>query len=172
MRCRKVKERLDAYVSDEIAPAERVRLAKHLAYCADCRRALATVARLKAVASGSAVPPVPEGFADRLIAIARQRAAQPAGVKTNWRTWLPGRFPASIPMRAAAAAAVVFGLSLGILMGRSAFTAAPPKQVVVEQVEPADPLATYNMDALSDTPDGSLAQTYLALASGQDTEGK
>jgi len=46
--------------------------------------------------------------------------------------------------------------------------AAPPAQAASQ----TDPLASYNVDYLTDAPDGSLAQTYLALVSTPAQEGK
>jgi len=74
-----------------------------------------------------------------------------------------------MPMRAAAAAVLVIGLGTGALIGWNTWQApaAPPTQAVSQ----VDPLAPYSLDYLTDAPDGSLAQSYLALVSSAQ-EGK
>jgi energy-converting hydrogenase Eha subunit F len=73
-------------------------------------------------------------------------------------------------MRAAAAAVLVIGLGTGALISWNTWQprAAPPPQAVSQ----ADPLAPYSVDYLTDAPDGSLAQSYLALVSSPAQEGK
>jgi hypothetical protein len=55
---------------------------------------------------------------------------------------------------------LVFGLAAGSYMGRSVSQTATTRTV-----EQANPLAVYNLDYLADAPEGSLAGSYLALAS-------
>jgi len=62
--------------------------------------------------------------------------------------------------RVAAAAVLVFGLAAGSYMGRSM-----SQTVTARTAVQTSPLDAYNLDYLSDAPDGSLAGSYLALAS-------
>jgi anti-sigma factor RsiW len=169
MRCEKVRLKIDPYVSGELAPQARIVVEEHLKACAGCQRAVESARRLIVLGRTSPTPPVPNGFADRIMALARQRTAHPSPAAAAWS------FPAwwrtvSMPVRAAAAAVLVIGLASGALMGWNTWRplAAPPTQAVSQ----ANPLAPYNVDYLTDAPDGSLAQSYLALVSSPAQEGK
>jgi anti-sigma factor RsiW len=169
MRCRKARLTIDAYVSGELGPRDRVAIEEHLKACDGCRQAATVSRRLVALGQALPMPPVPEGFAQRLQVLARQRIARPMLAVPSWSLAAWWRM-ASAPVRAAAAAVLVVGLASGVLMGWSTWQtpAAPPTQAVSQ----ADPLASYNVDYLTDAPDGSLAQTYLTLVSSPAQEGK
>ena len=169
MRCEKVRLKIDAYISGVLAPSDRSSIEDHLKACAGCRRAIESAQQLVILGRTSPTPPVPEGFADRLVALARQRTAQPLPVAAAWSFAAWWR-TVSIPVRAAAAAVLVIGLAAGSLLGWSTLQApaAPPAQAVSQ----ADLLSSYGADYLTDAPDGSLAQSYMALVSGPAQEGR
>jgi hypothetical protein len=108
------------------------------------------------------VPPVPDGLADRVMALARTRFARPAPADSLWNlaAW---RQALSVPVRVAAAIVLVLGLALGILMGRGVWQSPAPSTAAANSA--SDPLAAYNVDYLTDTPSGSLAESYLSLTS-------
>ena len=167
MRCRKARLTIDAYVSGELGPRDRVAIEEHLKACDGCRQAATVSRRLVALGQALPMPPVPEGFAQRLQVLARQRIARPMLAVPSWSLAAWWRM-ASAPVRAAAAAVLVFGLGTGALISWSTWqpSAAPPVQA-----SQTDLLASYNVDYLTDAPNGSLAQTYLALVSSAQ-EGK
>jgi len=167
MRCEDVTTRLDAYAAGELQPALAAKLAAHLDLCESCQQSLHRLKRLAAVLGQASVPPVPDGFAARIMAKARNRRVSVASAGWNPLRWWR-LVPA--PMHAAAAAVLVIGLAVGLLMSWTTLPAgqAAPGQATVQ----ADPLAPYNVDYLTDAPDGSLAQTYLALVSTPAGEGK
>jgi anti-sigma-K factor RskA len=109
---------------------------------------------------------VPDGFAARVMAKARNRRA---AVSAGWNPLQWWRLTTA-PMHVAAAAVLVVGLGVGLLMSWMTLPAgqAPATQASVQ----ADPLDTYNLDYLGDAPGGSLADSYLALASGRNGEGQ
>ncbi len=159
MRCEQVRQKLDAYAANELAVGAREQVENHLAACDACRQALARQRELAALLRGVPAPPVPEGFAARLMAAASERpAAAPA---SRWRWW--NSVP--VPMRLAAAAVLAISLSLGALMGRGVARGA-------SESAQADPTAVYGLDFLADAPSGSLADAYLALASAPAEEGR
>jgi len=169
MRCRKARLTIDAYVSGKIGPRDRVAIEEHLKACDGCRQAATVARRLVALGQALPMPPVPEGFAKRVMALARRRIARPAPAAPSWSLAAWWRM-ASAPIRAAAAAVLVIGLGTGALISWNTWQApaAPPTQAASQ----TDPLASYNVDYLTDAPDGSLAQTYLALVSTPAQEGK
>jgi anti-sigma factor RsiW len=167
MRCEEVLNQLAAFSSGELPADVRQVVQAHLAECPACRAALARVDALAGVLASTQTPPVPAGFAARVTAAARQRReAEPLVAWNPLRWWR--LVPA--PMHAAAAAVLVIGLAVGLLMGWTTLLArqAPPAQAAA----PADPLDAYNLDYLGDAPSGSLADSYLALISGRNGEGQ
>ena len=167
MRCKQVRQKLDAYAANELTPGVGEQVESHLVTCDACCQALARMEELAALLRSVPAPPVPEGFAARLMAAARERLAareRPArALASPWRWWTS----VPVPMRLAAAAVLVISLSLGALMGwdtARGVAAAPSASAQ------ADPTAVYNLDVLADAPSGSLAEAYLALASAQTQE--
>lgn len=169
MRCEKVRLKIDAYVSGELPPHIRAAIQEHLEGCDGCRQATATARQLVALGQSLTAPPVPDGFAQRVQALARRRITRPAAVASPWSPAAWWRM-VSTPMHAAAAAVLVIGLATGVLMGWSTWqsSAASPTQAALQ----ANPLVPYNVDYLTDAPDGSLAQTYLTLVSNPAQEGR
>ena len=106
-------------------------------------------------------PEVPAGFAERVV----NRAAQDMGRRGQalmfWQSVSP-------PMRVAAAAMVLLGVCLGALMSRDLLRGRDPApDVAVTELD-----TSYGFDYLTDAPEGSLADSYLALAAGADGGGK
>jgi len=69
-------------------------------------------------------------------------------------------------MRFAAAAVLMLGLGLGAVLSLDLNRA----DGVQKSQTATDPAAVYGLDVLSDAPGGSLADAYLALASGSNGE--
>jgi len=167
MRCEEVQEQLAAFASGELPTDIRQAILGHLAECASCRAGLARVDALAGVLASTQTPPVPAGFAARVTAAARQRQeAEPVVAWNPLRWWR--LVPA--PMHAAAAAVLVIGLTVGLVMGWTTLSAG--RTPSAQAAAPADPLDAYNLDYLGDAPSGSLADSYLALVSGRSGEGQ
>jgi anti-sigma factor RsiW len=164
MRCGTVQRKLDAYAAEELTPSLRRKMEAHLEACPACRRELARLRELATLlADAPAPPPVPDGFAERLMAKAPRRLAERQAAPRP--AWHPLRWWAEAPamMRAAAAAVLLIGLAAGTLMGWQTSQRAATSQTMA-----ADPVATYGLDYLADAPEGSLAGVYLSLASSRD----
>ena len=151
MWCNDVQDRLKAYIDGAMAPEQRRAVQAHLQSCADCRAALKRIDRLAAVLLEAKPPSVPAGFVSRVMLAARSRKRATSVAAGNPWQWWKG---ISMPMRAAAAAVLIVGVSVGLLMS---WAAGPPIAA------PADLLDAYNLDYLSDAPEGSIAESYLAL---------
>ena len=65
----------------------------------------------------------------------------------------------------AAAAVLVIGLAIGVLMGRDTWQSSGIQSVGKSQMAKVEPTAIYNLDYLTDAPKGSLANAYLTLVS-------
>jgi anti-sigma factor RsiW len=166
MYCGDVLERLSGFSSGELPPDLRRAVQTHLKGCAACRSALGRVDVLAGVLADVQAPPVPSRLAARIMTAARGRQAEPVTAWNLLRWW----WVASSSMRAAAAAVLVVGLALGLAMGWT--TLSVPQTAPTQDVAQGDPLDDYNVDYLGDAPAGSLADSYLALVSDRNGEGR
>jgi len=166
MRCEEAQAKLEAFVSGSLPPEERLDVTGHLRDCAACRAALARLDNLAAVLVRANEPPLPEGFTSRVMSAALSRRAEPRTARWNpvqwWRI-------VSVPMRAAAATMLVLGVAAGLFMGWTALPSSAQTPTTGAQV---DPLEAYSLDYLTDSPKGSLADSYLALLTGQNGKGQ
>lgn len=170
MRCKTIQKKLDLFLAEELTATDRKRVEVHLQSCADCRAELARLRQLLLLLKGdSAVPPVPEGFANRLMAKAKQRLAArqpPETVPSSIRRWWAS---VSFPKLAEAAAMLAAGLLIGAFIGQQTWHSAHPS--TTREAMQADPSAVYELDYLSDAPGGSLAESFLTLTAGASGNG-
>jgi len=165
MRCETVQDNLIAFARGDSPPDERSAMEAHLRGCPTCRLALGEVDPIAATLVRGQTPPVPGGFAARVMAAARRGQATEAFVGWNPLRWWR---LTSTPLRAAAAAVLVVGLTVGLVMGWTSMPS-PAQAPVAAQ---ADPLEVYHLDYLGDAPAESLTDSYLALVSGHNGEGR
>jgi anti-sigma factor RsiW len=165
MRCEDVLKQLTAFSSGDLPADGRRAVQAHLAQCPACRTALAEIDALAGVLAGAQAPPVPVGFASRVLAAAQQRHETELIETWNLMRWWR---MASAPMHAAAAAVLVIGLSVGLVLG---WTSAPsPAQA--ESVVQGEAVDAYQIDYLGEAPSGSLADSYLTLVLATNKEGR
>jgi len=161
MDCKHFDRNLNAYVDGAVPTTLHVAMQTHAASCPACRLEMETLMQMGNVLHVAIpVPPVPEGFAGRVMARATEQKAQ---APLRLVAFFP-RFAwwedLARPARAAAAAVLVAGLALGAVMGWDANRNGRTPSPVATQ---PDALAAYNLDYLAEAPDGSLAQVVLAL---------
>ena len=168
MLCNDVQDSLKVYIDGAMGPEQRRAVEAHLQSCANCRAALERIDRLAVVLLDAKPPPVPPGFASRVMLAAKSRKRATNVAAGNPWQWWKG---ISMPMRAAAAAVLIVGVSVGLLMS---WAAGPPIAALADRkvTAAADPLDAYNLDYLSDTPEGSIAEGYLALVWGGNEGGR
>ena len=65
----------------------------------------------------------------------------------------------------AAAAVLVIGLAIGVLMGWDTWQSPSIQSIGKSQMAKVEPTSIYNLDYLTDAPKGSLADAYLTLVS-------
>jgi anti-sigma factor RsiW len=165
MHCENVQQRLNRFAAGDLPVADRHAVQAHLAECAACRAKLAELDALAGALVDTPTPPIPSGFASRVMAAARQRQeAQPVAVWNLMRWWRL----TSVPMHAAAAAVLIIGLSVGVVMG---WTSASPSGQAQTAAQ-TDPVDAYQIDYLGEAPSGSLAESYLALVSATNEGGR
>ncbi len=169
MRCRRIREQLDAYLAGAphgLPMPDRNRVDAHLAGCAACRRERSRRRALGELLAAAPVPPVPEGFSGRVLARAK---ALPRGAEPR-QAALPG-FGAHawrrVRLLAGAASALAAGLALGAFLGNDVWRAssAHPQPAEVRQ---ADVLSGAGFGRLVVDYDDSLAQAYLELTARRD----
>ena len=159
--CLRFRKWLGAYLDGELSLAKRLLVETHLGRCETCRTALENIRNLEPVLLNLEVPPVPVGLAGRVMAIAREKAAQ----LQRPVLWNPGQWwlTISAQARAASVAMLFAGLMTGLALGWR--TGRPPMESpgqVRARIQ-SELLDTYNLDVLSEMPMGSLADVYLAL---------
>lgn len=161
--CSRVQKQLGAYLDGELPQNRRTAVERHLGRCKSCRTALESFHRLERTLQIAEVPPAPPSLTWQIMAKARER--QDAEMERNVIRLGHG-LPSSRPWAfdIAAAAVLVFGLAVGTYMGWSSGRSMS-QTVTAQAAAQADPLDAYNLDYLSDAPEGSLAGSYLALAS-------
>ena len=170
MRCGDVQKKLDILIRGELAPDIREKIEAHARACQNCRKALEQAKHVAHLFGQVSAPPAPEGFAGRVIArareIERKKKEKRVDVLYPFRAFVGG----SRLWRAAMAAGLVFGVGIGILMGRSTWRKAPPEESpqIMAQV---DLVNTFGIDSLAESPAGSLPDAFIRMVSAEDGNG-
>jgi len=164
MRCQYVKQKLDRYIQGDLPGPISKKVERHLHKCRNCTAALSRIKKLEGLFEDTPLPPVPEGFSERLMRRARRRqylqqATGPAVIKL-WE-W----FSRTGLKKSAAAAVLIVGLAIGMLMGWDTWQSSAIQSVGKSQMVQIEPTAIYNLDYLTDAPRGSMADAYLTLMS-------
>ena len=175
MRCQIVRQKLEAYAVEEITPQVRAGIEGHLRSCSGCRDVLARQTELEALVRNLPAPPVPDGFADRLMARARVCGDLPRrGSPSRWKAlgWLgPGRLWQKTGSAAALAAGLAAGLLIGGLMGGQTWQHSALRIGTGNRVLEADLVGASGLGSLAGLGDTSLGGTYLGMTWAPDDEG-
>ncbi|MBT4818272.1 MAG: hypothetical protein HN742_08735 [Lentisphaerae bacterium] len=162
MNCKTTERKLNRYLDGELSRKDRECVKLHLDACIACREELE---RLQVVASAILALPPPPGTPNGFVAHVMARAAKPPARKRRvlvfWQSISP-------PMRLAAAATFICGVCLGALMG----SGMPSTGDTAPNTSMAQSGTAYGLDYLTDAPEGSLANCYLALATGANGGGE
>jgi len=168
MRCRKTTSYLNAYVDGEVPERLRRTVESHLAVCESCRGRLEEIRQVDELFQGSLpVPPVPDGFAARIMAEARRRQRAEISERSSplpaWNPlqWIAGL---SAPMRLAACATVLLALITGLSLYGGPFSG----QNVI--IEPERNL--YGFEWFAAVPPGSIGSIYIAMADQPHEQGR
>ncbi len=88
MLCNDVQDSLKPYIDGAMGPEQRGAVEAHLQSCAACRAALERIDRLAAVLLDAKPPPVPTGFASRVMLAAKSRKRATSVAAGNpWQWW-------------------------------------------------------------------------------------
>ena len=162
MRCNKVQQKLNLFDTQELAPSEREKIDVHLKSCAQCRQTLARVRRLEGLLTAAPTPPVPGGFAARVIARAKQRQAIVARSEPRPRVSLRAGWR-RLEFSAGTAAALAAGLLIGVAMGQQTWQRSFDESEAERQMVEADPIVASGFSLLAGSGDKSLGQVYLGM---------
>lgn len=160
MKCFDFKKAINRYADGEMAETDKVAMQQHADECPACRHRLREIQRLSTVLATDHVPDMPLGFVDAVMRRARaiekpQRGETISFLPAGWRAM-------TRPVKIAAAAMLVMSMGLGALMGWDA-SASQTRKPSLGAAKP-DLVVQSSLDYFAETPAGSLARVYLALA--------
>ena len=162
MRCNKVQQKLDLFDTQELAPSAREKIEAHLKSCAQCRQALAKVRRLEGLLTAAPTPPVPGGFAARVVTRAKQRQAIVARSEPRPRVSLRSRWR-RFEFSAGTAAALAAGLLIGVVMGQQTWQRSFDQSEAGLRIVETDPIVASGFSLLAGSGDKSLGEVYLGM---------
>jgi anti-sigma factor RsiW len=126
MRCSEIQQKLDLLGTHELTSSMRAQIEIHLHSCTECRQTLATIQQFEALLTSTPAPPVPKGFAVRVVARAKERRAKERRA-TVPRATVPCSEPRLLVVLQSAwkrlelstvtAVALAAGLMLGLFLG-------------------------------------------------------
>lgn len=166
MRCSEVQQKLDLLATQELASSLRERMEDHLESCAECRKALAKLRQFEDLLTASPAPPVPHGFAARVVAQAKERQVTITRSGRMPRVSLRSRWK-RFEFSAGTATALLAGLVIGVFMGHETWRP-DGRQPPAAATRPTDPLAASGFEYLIEPGGDSLAQAYLGLTATSD----
>ncbi|HBO45540.1 MAG TPA: hypothetical protein DD670_16740 [Planctomycetaceae bacterium] len=157
MRCHDVRKQLDLFVRQDVTPGVADRIEAHLADCPACREARNRLVRLALLLESVAAPPVPEGFAARVVM--RAQRLQPTFAASARRP--AGNLGRRLRHASAIATALAIGVLLGGFLGQGVWSTDDRPAAV----GPSDPSATSEFRQLHEPGGDLLAHAYLGLVS-------
>ena len=167
MHCKRIIALLSPYVDDALLGSRKHAVEHHLRACEACRTQLERIRQLGNLLDDLPVPPVPEGFAARIMAEAKTRLPETKPKRMLPPViWDPLRWFAefSAPMRLAACATVLLACVVGLTMDGGF--------LVDEQGQVKGSIKNqYGLEWFDPTPPGSVGSVYLAMTSPFNEEG-
>ena len=160
MDCQKILSCLNAYQDGELSSELAREVEAHLKACQACRNQAENMQWVGDILDTLAVPPLPHGFAARVMAEAQRRTSLVKERKpVSTLSWLPRWFAGlSAPMRLAACVTVLAACLLGLFMGKEVSSSANLQSAMV-QTESLDGFEWFDP-----APPASLGSAYLNLA--------
>ena len=140
----------------------------HLRSCESCAQELDRLTQLASLLREEVVPVVSSSLAARIVLQGQQQLSGRKRIHIPpvlWWDALPSY------MRAAAVIVLMVGLSMGTLLGLSVSKKAQDQAAASIRPE-TDPALAIHLDYFTDSPSGSPAQAYLALATPSSGEGR
>lgn len=170
MRCRKVRRQFETYLDGEqraVPVAGRESVKAHLEGCEACRRELSQLRRLRERLAEVPAPPVPEGFAGRVVARAKARYGEESPLRRAASAHPRASAWYRLRLAAGTVAALAAGLALGAFLGNDVGRDAA-RQGPTAETRQADQLTGAGLGRFVVESDDSLAQAYLEITTGRD----
>ena len=167
MNCRKVRQKLNAYMDGELPSKKREDVRTHLDECTSCAQAFGRLQKLGLTLKGVSIPNVPEDLTLKVLAQARERllsSRRKSFLNRLWPNWWAAEAPV---MRAAAALMLIMGLAIGSALGWH-INKRSKNLTSFRSAYDMDLEAYYNLDFLGGTPLGSIEQVCLTIVSHQE----
>lgn len=170
MRCRKVQKQLHLYVDGELSASRCNEIYDHLEDCLRCSEYLACLKGIGQELANTSVPEHPQELEDRIIAQVRKHKSQKVFKSADGKKFPEWDLLDRRVGYAMVTMAIVVGLIAGTLMGLySTENALRPSRTVQDVEEQITEY--YQLDALSDVPEDSVAWAYTK-AIGNSINGK
>lgn len=163
MRCQVVQQKLDQYAGQGLSGPERELMERHLRLCPACQQALERQSRLQTLLQSCPTPPIPEGFAARVLA--RAESHPMVVLRPSSRGWTPGVTRKRLGEVLGMVGTMAVGLLIGLLLGHETWQSGRSEGPSPNQAASA---GAFGIDRLIDPGDDTLAQTYLQLTSPRD----
>jgi len=165
MLCKYVKQKLDRYIQGDLPDPVSKKIERHVSSCQECADALSRIRKLEGIFEDSPLPPVPEGFSERLMKrVCQRRRLQESPEPPVIRIW--EWFGQPNLQKAAVAAGITVGLSIGLLMGLQTSRQSYQRQTVNQVASRAGVIDAYRFDYLTEAPENSLSRVYIQMVSG------
>ena len=164
MRCHEFQQKLGLLGTHELAPSVRERIEVHLKSCPECRKALARIQQLEDLLTAAPAPPVPDGFALRVVARAKERQA--TVTRSEPRPLVPLRSAwRRLEFSVGTAVALAAGLMLGLFLGHETWrtTTGQPSAPAAQTSDLL--LVASGFDLLGEPRGDSLAEAFYQLTS-------
>jgi anti-sigma factor RsiW len=164
--CESARPLLASYFDGELSPAATGEVEAHCHDCPACHAAVDRMRSLRDLLARSAPPPPPAGFAERVLAAARERAPMPRQARANtWAGAWGGRLRRTLGATpAVTAASLALGGALGAWLALdarrepAAVIAGPPQSFA--QYSPVFETSFVRREL-----NGLLAEGYLTMES-------
>lgn len=170
MHCKDFEKRLEAYLDGTLEPTSRNAFEGHIKTCGRCQDVLQQRRSLASLLQNTVVPPLPGNLAKHILAGAEQTLRDREKSPTFVFRLYPLSAFISSPMKLPAAAALVLGLALGILMAKDTLPQPSGGTTVNATISQSNIAASFKLDSLTDSPSGSLSEVYISMMSKQGEE--
>lgn len=164
MNCEHVRKKLNAYIDAELPKGTMEEIRIHLETCHDCSEAITRLQSLTNILEEVSLPEVPRGLATRVLAHAYERSKSIQSMQRKHVSVFRWYSRKLLTAQTAAAAVLIIGLTIGVLVGRDIWQSPSIQSGGKSQMAQTEPTDIYNLDYLTDAPRGSLADAYLTLA--------
>ena len=157
MECKKVKEKLSAFMDNELKDNDRLKIDQHLAVCSFCMQEAKLLAQTWSALEVWEKMEVPDDFETRFWQRIREREQKELPIKGLIRSIV------RIPVPAAAVIILVVGLILGNYLGNILY----PKETKPsnDKVVALGKNDVLYLDTFDDLPPESVGNVYISLVS-------